>query len=160
MARFDLTDFEWLVIQPLLPTKVQGVKRVDDRQVLNRIFWYLRTGAPWADIAARQGPYTTCVNRFNRWRRAGVCQHILDAVSVAYEGDIRMIDSSSNRVHQHVANVKQTLAIPLRETLAWGPDHQDTCTGRCDGMPILLKLTEGQAADGRSAGDMCDSLCK
>ena len=27
MARFDLTDFEWDVIQPLLPTKVRGVKR-------------------------------------------------------------------------------------------------------------------------------------
>ena len=46
MARFDLTDFEWAVIQPLLPSKVRGVKRVDDRQVLNGIFWRLRTGAP------------------------------------------------------------------------------------------------------------------
>ena len=27
MARFDLTDFEWSAIQPLLPTKVRGVKR-------------------------------------------------------------------------------------------------------------------------------------
>ncbi|MBB4861059.1 hypothetical protein HNO88_004407, partial [Novosphingobium chloroacetimidivorans] len=25
MARFDLTDFEWSVIEPLLPTKVRGV---------------------------------------------------------------------------------------------------------------------------------------
>ena len=24
MARFDLTDFEWSVIKPLLPTKVRG----------------------------------------------------------------------------------------------------------------------------------------
>ena len=24
MARFDLTDFEWDVIQPLLPTKMRG----------------------------------------------------------------------------------------------------------------------------------------
>ena len=32
MARFDLTDFEWSVIQPLLPTKVRGVPRVDDRR--------------------------------------------------------------------------------------------------------------------------------
>lgn len=49
MARFDLTDFEWAVIQPLLPTKSRGVKHVDDRRVLNGIFWRLRTGAPWAD---------------------------------------------------------------------------------------------------------------
>jgi transposase len=35
MARFDLTDFEWSVIAPLLPNKVRGVKRVDDRRVLN-----------------------------------------------------------------------------------------------------------------------------
>jgi len=27
MARFDLTDFEWSVIEPLLPTKVRGVSR-------------------------------------------------------------------------------------------------------------------------------------
>ena len=50
MARFDLTDFEWSVIAPLLPNKVRGVARVDDRRVLNGIFWRLRTGAPWADI--------------------------------------------------------------------------------------------------------------
>lgn len=71
MARFDLTDFEWSVIAPLLPNKVRGVARVDDRRVLNGIFWRLRTGAPWADIPDRYGPHTTCVNRFNRWRKAG-----------------------------------------------------------------------------------------
>jgi hypothetical protein len=37
MARFDLTDFEWSVIQPLLPNKPRGVPRVDDRRVLNGI---------------------------------------------------------------------------------------------------------------------------
>ena len=104
MARFDLTDFEWDVIQPLLPTKVRGVKRVDDRRVLNGIFWRLRTGAPWADIPVRYGPYTTCVNRFNRWRRAGHWARILRAVSEAYQGGIQMIDGSSIRVHQHGAN--------------------------------------------------------
>jgi transposase len=46
MARFDLSDFEWSVIQPLLPNKPRGVPRVDDRRVLNGIFWRLRAGAP------------------------------------------------------------------------------------------------------------------
>lgn len=72
MAHFDLTDVEWSVIHPPLPRKSRGVKRVDDRRVLNGIFWRLRTGAPWAGIPARYGPHTTCVNRVNRWRRAGI----------------------------------------------------------------------------------------
>ncbi|WP_233741881.1 transposase, partial [Agrobacterium vitis] len=37
--RFDLTDFEWTVIQPLLPNKPRGVPRVDDRRVINGILW-------------------------------------------------------------------------------------------------------------------------
>ncbi len=38
MARFDLSDTEWEVIEPLLPDKPGGVPRVDDRRVLNGIF--------------------------------------------------------------------------------------------------------------------------
>jgi len=72
MARYDLTDFEWKVIKPVLPNKPRGVPRVDDRRVLNGIFWVLRSGSPWADLPGRYGPPTTIYNRFNRWRHAGV----------------------------------------------------------------------------------------
>ena len=50
MARFDFSDFEWGLIQPLLPNKPRGVARGDDRRVLNGIFWVLRTGSPWRDL--------------------------------------------------------------------------------------------------------------
>jgi hypothetical protein len=46
MSRYDLTDFEWRVIEPLLPNKPRGVPCVDDRRVLNGIFWVLRSGRP------------------------------------------------------------------------------------------------------------------
>ena len=49
-GRFDLTEFEWKTIQPLLPNKPRGVPRVDDRRVLNGIFYQLRSGSPWADL--------------------------------------------------------------------------------------------------------------
>ena len=113
MARFDLTDFEWSVIQPLLPNKPRGVPRVDDRRVLNGIFWRLRTGAPWADIPARYGPHTTCVNRFNRWRRAGVWDRLLSAVSEAYDGDIQMIDLPRCGFTSTVRTVKKKTPDPV-----------------------------------------------
>ncbi len=35
--RYALSDFEWSIIEPLLPNKPRGVPRVDDRRVLNGI---------------------------------------------------------------------------------------------------------------------------
>ncbi len=55
VGRYDLTDFEWSIIKPLLPNKSRGVKRVDDRKTLNGTFWKLRSGAPWRDIPERYG---------------------------------------------------------------------------------------------------------
>lgn len=106
MARYDLTDFEWNVIQPLLPNKPRGVPRVDDRRVMNGIFWVLRSGAPWADLPERYGPPTTIYNRFNRWRKAGVWDRLMDAVIAAHDGKVQMIDSTSVRVHQQAAAQK------------------------------------------------------
>jgi len=57
MSRYDLSNFEWLVIEPLLPNKPRGVPRVDDRRVLNGIFWVLRSGAPWRDLTSSSGSY-------------------------------------------------------------------------------------------------------
>jgi transposase len=62
LRRSELSDFEWSVIEPLLPNKPRGVPRVDDRRMLNGIYWRLRTGSPWADIPERDGPATTCYN--------------------------------------------------------------------------------------------------
>ena len=69
--RYELSDFEWAAIKPFLPNKSRGVRRVNDRRVLNGIFWVLRSGAPWRDLPVCYGPCTTCYNRFVRWRRAG-----------------------------------------------------------------------------------------
>ena len=62
--RYELSDYEWTAIKPMLPNKPRGVRRVNDRRVLNGIFWVLRSGAPWGDLPETFGLGTTCYNRF------------------------------------------------------------------------------------------------
>jgi transposase len=72
MARFELTDFEWPVIRPLLPTKARGVKLVDHRRVLN--------ASSGGRARGRRG-------RTSR-RAGGVRAQILETVSATYGGFI------------------------------------------------------------------------
>jgi transposase len=60
IMRYELTDYEWATIKSFLPNKPRCVPRVNDRRVLNGIFWVLRSGAPWRDLPDNFGPYTTC----------------------------------------------------------------------------------------------------
>src|SRR6476646_8119104 len=88
MMRYELTDYEWAAIRPMLPNKARGVPRVDDRGVLNGICWVLRSGAPWRALPDCYGPCTTCYNRFVRWRRAGVWGRIMYALPHLYRPEI------------------------------------------------------------------------
>jgi transposase len=97
--RYELSDYEWTTIKPMLPNKPRGVSRVNDRRVLNGIFWVLRSGAPWRDLPENYGPY----NRFVRWRLAGIWDQIMEALAAAHDGAVQMIDTSVVRVHQHGA---------------------------------------------------------
>jgi hypothetical protein len=53
IMRYELSDYEWTAIKQMLPNKPRGVRRVNDRRVLNGIFWVLRSGAPWRDLRSR-----------------------------------------------------------------------------------------------------------
>jgi transposase len=103
--RYELGDFEWTAIKPMLPNKPRGVLRVNDRRVLNGIFWVLRSGAPWRDLPENYGPYTTCYNRFVRWRRAGIWDQIMEALAAGHDAAVQMIDTSVVRVQQHGARI-------------------------------------------------------
>ena len=60
MARQEISDDVWAVIEPLLP-RVSGRSRswLPHRQVVEAMVWRFRTGAPWRDVTERFGPWTT-----------------------------------------------------------------------------------------------------
>ena len=77
-----LTDRVWVGLVPLLPANggSRGRPWADHRRMLNGILWKLRTGAPWRDLPARYGPWSTRASRFARWRRNGTRDRLLAAV--------------------------------------------------------------------------------
>lgn len=105
MSRYDLSEFEWWAIQPLLPHKPLGVPRFDDNRVLHGILQVVRSGSPWCDPPELYGPRTTCCNRFRRWARAGVGGRLIDAITNACGGEVRMTEGTSVRVHHSAATL-------------------------------------------------------
>ncbi|WP_416898553.1 MAG: IS5 family transposase [Minwuia sp.] len=154
MARFDLTDFEWELIEPLLPNKPRGVPRVDDRRVLNGIFWVLRTGSPWRDLPERYGPHTTVYNRFNRWAKAGVWVRVFEALARKSPDSMQFIDSSIIRAHQHAASGKKGGADHAIGRSRGGLSTKINAMVDERGLPVALVLSPGQASDKAAVAEL------
>ena len=103
--RFDLSDDEWALLEPLMPKKRKSA-RADDRKIMNAIFYVLRTGMPWRDLPERYGPYTTVYNRFNRWSRRGIWKRIFDALAGKSRDSLYLIDSTIVKAHRAASGAK------------------------------------------------------
>jgi transposase len=70
-ARRDLTDRQWQILQPLLPTGKRLGRRPkwSRRQLLDGVRWRLRVGAPWRDVPERYGHWQSIYSLFRRWQR-------------------------------------------------------------------------------------------
>ena len=128
MKRHEFTDPQWALLSEFFPPRVPkpGGQWKDDRMILNGVFWRLNTGAPWRDLPERYGPYTTVYNRFNRWRKAGIWDKLMDAIVKAHEGEVQMIDSSIVRVHQHASGVKKRVEFVVSVEAAAGSRRKST----------------------------------
>ncbi len=107
MGRFDLSDEEWVIIEPYFPKAGRGPARQDDRRILNGIFNILRTGAPWRDLPERYGPRTTVYNRYSRWGQRGIWKGIFGALARERKDSLIFIDSSIVKAHRAAAGSKK-----------------------------------------------------
>ena len=158
MARSDMRDFEWDFIEKLLPNKSRGVKRVDDRRVINDILYALRTGIPWRDMPEQYGPWSTIYNRFNRWSKAGIWDMIFEAIVDSHNVDTVMVDSTSVRAHPTAAKLKKTDKRRCLGRSRGGLGTKIHASNNQDGLPLKLELTPNQANDAPPCGTLLTGL--
>ena len=158
MARSDMRDFEWDFIKKLLPNKSRGVKRVDDRRVINGILYALRTGIPWRDMPEQYGPWSTIYNRFNRWSKAGIWDMIFEAIVDSHNVNTVMVDSTSVRAHPTAAKLKKTDKRRCLGRSRGGLGTKIHASNNQDGLPLKLELTPNQANDAPPCGTLLTGL--
>ncbi len=76
----NLTDEQWGIIAPLLPRpqcEHRGRPHSDYRDVLNGIFWVMRTGCPWRGLPANYPSRHVCSRYHREWCQIGVLGNIL-----------------------------------------------------------------------------------
>ena len=136
-GRFDLTDTQWAILEPLLPTpkKPGRPPKWTKRQLIDGIRWRTRAGAPWRDVPDRYGRWQTVYGLFRRWQRDGTWARILLGLQARADAaglitwDIS-VDTTIARAHQHAAGARKrgvcSASRPAarrarsRPTMGWG----------------------------------------
>lgn len=81
----DVTDEQWQIMEPFFPpTPSEGrtgrPREFSYREIVNGIFYVLRTGCTWDMMPHDLPPWKTCNHYFSRWRRDGTWQTIHDTL--------------------------------------------------------------------------------
>jgi transposase len=80
--RSDVTDAQWKWLRAVLPKSAwMGRPRANEREVLNGIFYVLRTGCQWEDLPHDiQASPQTCHRRLLEYQRRHVWSKVLKAL--------------------------------------------------------------------------------
>ncbi|GGV19382.1 DDE transposase [Streptomyces litmocidini] len=168
MARGDLTDGQWAVLEPLLPTRTKAGRPPvrPRRQLIDGIRFRVRTGVPWRDVPVEYGPWGRVYDLFRRWQRAGVWHRILTRLQAPADAagviawDLS-VDSTVCRAHQHAAGARKRGDLQKESPGGVFPEPADHGLERSRGgfttklhlaveqrqKPLSVVITAGQRGD-------------
>ncbi|MBH8573838.1 transposase [Nostocaceae cyanobacterium CENA369] len=78
----SLTDEEWEILEPLLPTILPPKKQTrpsnwTKRELLDGIFYQLKNGCNWEDLPKDLPPYSTVYWHYKQWRASGAIDKLM-----------------------------------------------------------------------------------
>ena len=107
----DLTDIEWNLISYCFPEpgKRGRPRKHSDRELLNAIFYLLRTGCQWRNLPKDLPPWQTVYGYLRRWERSG----LISAIHVHLREYIRLLEGHER---QPSAGIVDSQSVKSSET--------------------------------------------
>src|SRR5918997_473466 len=150
----DVTDEQWPLIEPHLPAARPGgrPRKTDMRDVVNAIFYILRTGCQWRYLPVDFPPKSTVWRYFDQWRRDGTLDTIHDLLR-------RKARTMENPYHPRpTASVDSQSVDTTSGGEQRGRDNAKNVDGRkrhivvaSMGLLLAVLVTAASADDGRAA---------
>ena len=143
----DLNDIEWLILEPLIPPAKRGgrIRRVNMREIVNAIFYVLRSGCAWRMLPHDFPPWQTVYGYFRTWRKGGVWEAMNDALREAVrqeagretEPSAAIIDSRSVKTTE-VKGRKRHIIVDVMGLLLAVVVHKASIQERAGAKLLLL----------------------
>ena len=88
MVRRQLDERQWGKIEAVLSVQRGAGRRAkDNRNFVEAVLWWRRTGIPWRDLPDEFGPWKTVFLRFDRWSRSGKWSRLFEALQTDRDDD-------------------------------------------------------------------------
>ena len=78
----DLSEEQWDIIKPFIPKGKHGgrAREVDEKEVINAIFYLLKTGCDWRMLPHDFPKWKTVFDYFTKWKQDGTWKNIHDVL--------------------------------------------------------------------------------
>jgi putative transposase len=83
----DLSNEQWRIVAPVLREACGRSGRIHRRDLLNAIFYVLRTGCQWRFLPKSYPNWASVYSCFRRWSLNGVWDRVVEALRVQVRSD-------------------------------------------------------------------------